>query len=94
MRTTVNLPDDLLQQAELYAASRGVTLTRLLEDSLRTALNRRHDDRQLDLLIPIAPGAPRPGIDLDDSAALLDLVDGSGPHFAGMPATMPALWVK
>jgi hypothetical protein len=93
MRTTVTLPDKMLQQAELYAASRGVTLTRLLEDSLRTALNRRHDDRQFDLLIPIAPGAPRPGTNLDDSTALLDLMDAPGRHHAGMPATMPA-WVR
>jgi hypothetical protein len=94
MRTTVNLPEDLLQQAKLYAASRGVTLTQLLEDSLRTALDRRHDDRRSELTIPTAPGALRPGTNLDDSAALLDLMDAPGRPHAGMPATMPALWVK
>jgi hypothetical protein len=78
MRTTVNLPDDLLQQAKLYAASRGATLTQVLEDSLRTQLSRQQDERRSERVpLPTAPGAPRPGIDLDDSAALLDVMDAA-----------------
>jgi plasmid stability protein len=78
MRTTVNLSDDLLQQAKLYAASHGRTLTRVLEDSLRTTLSRQRDERRSEsVLLPTALGAPRPGIDLDDSAALLDVMDAA-----------------
>ena len=41
MTTTVRLDDDLLRDAELYAAARGLGLTRLIEDALGEALARR-----------------------------------------------------
>jgi plasmid stability protein len=77
MRTTVNLPDDLLTQAKLHAAAHGSTLTRVLEDSLRAHLSQGTARRRSRLVLPTAPGALRPGIDLDDSAALLDLMEAA-----------------
>lgn len=76
MRTTVNLPDDLLRAAKSYAAAHGRTLTSVLEDALRAALAHRPEPATRSrMALPTAPGAPRPGVDLDDSAALLDLMD-------------------
>jgi hypothetical protein len=40
MRTTVQLDDDLFRQAKAAAAAAGITLSRLIEDSLRENLRR------------------------------------------------------
>lgn len=47
MRTTVRLPDDLIARAKKRAADDGTTLTELIEEGLRLALERR-----------AAPGSP------------------------------------
>lgn len=76
MRTTVYLPDELLAASKRHAAETSRTLTRLIEDSLREALARSSEQR-----IRPAPELPSfgggrlmPGVDLDDSAALLELM--------------------
>lgn len=78
MRTTVRLDDQLLQQAKLVAAQSGRTLTAVIEDALREALARRSArGEQRRIVLPTEPGwGLRPGVDLDDSAALLDLMEG------------------
>ena len=38
MRTTISLPDPLLENAKRHAAERGVTLSALVEDALRVHL--------------------------------------------------------
>lgn len=80
MRTTVRLPDDLLTEAKKRAAERGTTLTRLFEDALREALARSRDDGKATeepvRLTTVAGSGLRPGIDLDDGAALLDAMEG------------------
>lgn len=40
MQTTLRLPDDLYRAAKARAAEEGITLTRLLEESLRQRLAR------------------------------------------------------
>ena len=40
MRTTVSLPDPLLEHAKEYAAEHGMTLSAVLEDALRCLLAR------------------------------------------------------
>ena len=42
MRTTVQLDDDVFRQAKAAAAAAGITLSRLIEDSLRENLQRVH----------------------------------------------------
>lgn len=81
MRTTINLPDDLFREAKQAALASSRTFTQLVEDALRAALSARADPgRQRAVRLPTSPGSPRPGVDLDDSAALLDLVErGDGP---------------
>jgi hypothetical protein len=79
MRTTVRLDDDLLAKAKAHAARTGRTLTALLEDALRAFLTlekRGRQHRRLELPT-FNGGGPRPGVDLDNSADLLDVMEGS-----------------
>ena len=78
MRTTVRLEDGLLKQAKLEAERRGTTLTALIEQGLRLALRRpqaRPSDRRVTLPVSRAGGGTLPGVDLDDTSALLDRMD-------------------
>lgn len=77
MRTTIRIDDDLLARAKAQAAKSGRTLAAVVEDALRTSLARR-DVQQRPKLVKLptfAGGSPRPGVDLDDSSALLDLME-------------------
>ena len=75
MRTTVRLEERLLQRARQEAERRGVTLTSLLEEGLQLALRRplKRSERSI-VTLPTcrAGGGIRSGVDLNDSASLLD----------------------
>ena len=77
MRTTIRLPDDLLEAAKRHAVDTGRTLTKVIEDALRAALARQASgpDTAAVELPTYGTGGLRPGVDLDDSASLLDLMD-------------------
>ncbi len=81
MRTTINLPDGLLAQAKRLALERGTTLTELVADALRQALAPRKSRSKREVPpMPVFTPPPglegfQPGVDLDDSAALQDLMD-------------------
>ena len=80
MRTTINLPDDLLAQLKKRAAESGTTLTALIEDALREALARRRRRplaHQLQLTT-YGAGGLQPGVDLDNTTALSDLMESPG----------------
>ena len=80
MRTTIRLDDELLSRAKRYAAEAGTTLTALIEDSLRERLSRRaeRDGRAESLRLKTCGGdGTHPGVDLDDSASLLDVMGES-----------------
>ncbi len=78
VRTTVRLPDDLMAQVRKVAAESGRTLTRVIEDALREAFARqRSTGRKPPLRLPTIPGRGlQAGIDLDDTASLLDAMEG------------------
>lgn len=78
MRTTVRLDDDLLKQAKKYAAEHSTTLTAMLDQALREILARQENQPQIEnLSLPTFTGQGlRSGVNLDDSAALRDLMDG------------------
>jgi hypothetical protein len=79
MRTTVRLEDALIRHAKLEAERRGETLTALIEQGLRLVLAQSRTERQRERVkLPVsdAGGGVLPGIDLDDSAALLDWMEG------------------
>jgi hypothetical protein len=77
MRTTVRLDDDLLTEAKRLAASRGITLTALLDEALREIVARRSraEPPKPPELPTFAGRGLQPGVDLDDSASLLDLME-------------------
>lgn len=78
MRTTVRLSKPLLERARQEATRRGITLTALIEHGLGLALRRplKHSDPPL-IVLPVsrASGGTQPGVDLDHSAELLDLME-------------------
>ncbi len=78
MRTTVRLDDDLLRQTKALAAQTGRTLTAVIEDALRETLARSRSRRgRSRVVLPTFKGSGlRPGVDLDDSAGLLEIMDG------------------
>jgi hypothetical protein len=79
MRTTIRIDEQLLKEAKLKAARQGITLTRVIEDALRESLAPRHDSptRQPVHLPTFGGKGILPGVDLDDSAALLDLMEST-----------------
>lgn len=78
MRTTVRLPEPLLEDAKRAASEAGTTLTAVLEDALLEYLSRRKHQKQhsTPVRLPTFGGrGVRKGIDLDDSASLLDTLE-------------------
>ncbi len=76
------MEDGLLRRAKRLAAQRDTTLTAILEEALREWLDRQRRSRKrerIDLPVSAAGGGVRPGVDLDDSADLLDRMDRDGP---------------
>lgn len=78
MRTTINLPEPLLSQARRYATETGRTLTAFVEDALRESLARRRKagKRPPVRLTTFRGSGLQTGVDLDDTGALQDLMDG------------------
>ncbi len=76
-RTTIRLPDDLLKRAKRLAVETDRTLTSVIEDALRAALagsEQRSDEKPL-VLTTFGGGWTLPGVDIDDSASLLDRME-------------------
>jgi hypothetical protein len=78
MRTTIRFDEQLLIQAKKLAAERGTTLTALLQDALRETLARRKPSprRSKLRLTTLGRGGVQPHVDLDDTASLLDRMEG------------------
>ena len=75
----MRLDDALLERARREAAGRGLTLTALIEEGLRLALRRplkRATRERVVLPVCRAGGGTLPGVDLNDSSALLDRMEG------------------
>ena len=79
MRTTIKIDDRLLAEAKTRAAASGRTLNTVVEDALRESFARRaRPDRLSRPSLPVFRGSRLvPGADLDDSAALVELMDGA-----------------
>ena len=78
MRTTVRLPPGLMAQVKKLARESGRTMTQVIEDALRAAVAR---DRvpagpRTVTIVTATGGGLQPGVDLDDTSALLDRMDG------------------
>jgi hypothetical protein len=78
MRTTIRLNDRLLDEARRFARRTRRTLTAVIDEALREKLGRARTRRpSASSPLPTFKGQGlQPGVDLDDTAALLDLMDG------------------
>jgi hypothetical protein len=78
MRITINLPDDLILLAKKAALEADTTLTEIVAAALRAALSRRggKQTRRNFKVITYGSGGLQPGVDLDNTSALLDRMDG------------------
>jgi len=77
MRTTVRINDQLLADVKRLAAESNQTLTSIIEEALRQMLARRNQlaERSPVKLVTVPGKGLQSGVDLDDSAALLDLME-------------------
>lgn len=74
MRTTIDLPPHLLVQAKKLAAERHVSLTRVVEESVRAYLTQANPPAVARLPLPLLTAPePQPGVDLDDTSRLWEI---------------------
>jgi hypothetical protein len=77
-RTTVRLPEELLQRAKRKAAAEGRTLTALIEDGLRLVTAEKKTTRPVKRIMPRvskAKGGLLPGVDLTSFSAFEEADD-------------------
>jgi hypothetical protein len=81
VRTTIKIDDTLLAEAKARAVDSGRTLNRVVEDALRESFARRAIAGPVARpTLPVCRGARLvPGVDLDDSAALLEQMERAEP---------------
>lgn len=80
MRTTINLRDEALELGRQKARELGKPLGEVISEAVLVAYGERRSaraPRRYDLPVS-GKGGLQPGVDLDDSSALLDLMDGKG----------------
>ncbi len=77
MRTTIRLDEQLFETVKQYALSNNKTFTAVVEDALREKMMRRatSSNRPRVKLKTVRGEGVRAGIDLDDSASLLDSME-------------------
>jgi len=79
MRTTIEINDDLMRQVKRVALQSNRTLRAVIEDALRCDLAKgppAAGSAPKERVITFKGRGLRPGIDLDNTADLLDLMDG------------------
>lgn len=77
MRTTLNLDESVLAELKRLAAESQRTISAVAEDAIRETLARVRERRSAaPVELPTFRGrGVRPGVDLDDDAALLEKLD-------------------
>lgn len=78
MRTTINLPDGLAEAAKRRAAREGRTFTSLVEEGLRTVLDRPVEAATIPELPAFGDPEGRLLVDLTDRDALWAALDADG----------------
>ncbi len=78
MRTTVRLEDHLLRRVKQYAVREGKTMTVVFREALQAYLARsaQAGSRAPADLPHSGRGGTLPGVDLDDTAGLYEVMDG------------------
>lgn len=98
IRTTLTIDDNLLAEYKRVAADTHRTLSCVIQDALRETLARRREAAaQQPVRLPvIGGGGLQPGVDLDDNARLLELLEAerddafSSGSASGGPDGLPA----
>ena len=75
MQTTLRMDEGLMRQAKALAAEEGESLTAFIEEAVRRRLNARVvalTAERLQIPTFAGGGGLLPGVDLDDSASLID----------------------
>ena len=77
MRTTIHIDDQVYKDAKALAASMDCTVSSLIEEGLRQMISRQTTGPRRDhvRLKTVSGRGLRPGVNLDDSAKLLDLLE-------------------
>jgi len=78
MKTTLILDEEVHRQAKQFSARLGIPLTRFIEEAVRLRIgteSARRSEPVRKLPVSRKRGGLRPGIDLDNSAELFDLLD-------------------
>lgn len=77
MRTTINMKDSLYRSIKEEAARRGTTITTVIEERLEYSVGKQPNSTPNDFeLVTFDGDGLYPGIDLDSSSSLNDLLDG------------------
>ncbi len=77
MRTTIRLDHQLLEKTKQYALTKGTTFSAVVEYALREKLmagSVSNKNKKVKLKTVSGQGVNR-GVDLDDSAAMLDMME-------------------
>lgn len=79
MRMTIHIDEQLLEEAKQLAARTGKSLASIIEDALRESLSQQRGSGQREpvSLVTLSGNALLPSVDLDNSAALLDVMEAS-----------------
>jgi hypothetical protein len=78
MRTTIYLDDHLITRIKELAARTGRTMTAVIEDAVRQSLEHAPSrTRKTVRLTTVGGKGLKKGVDLDDAASLLDLMERS-----------------
>jgi hypothetical protein len=78
MKTTLLLDDEVHRQAKQASARLGIPLTRFVEEAIRLRISTeaaRRAEPVRKLSVCKAKGGLQPGVDLDNTAELLDILD-------------------
>ena len=76
MRTTIHIDDSLFSELKGIAARTGRTLTAVIHDALRDSLSRRSNAKRPPVKLRVFHGTGvMPGVDLSDSASLLEIME-------------------
>jgi hypothetical protein len=78
MKTTLLLDDEVHRQAKLASARLGIALTRYIEEAIRLRISidaARRAEPVRKLPVCKSKGGLQPGLDLDNTAELLNILD-------------------
>ncbi|MEI6147096.1 MAG: hypothetical protein WCP66_11800 [Methylococcales bacterium] len=76
MRTTIDIDDQLLLYAKHQAVKQGCTIKQIIEDALRDFFSHQPSRPDIVSLETFSGAGLKPGVNLDNSRSLIDIMDG------------------